>query len=239
MSKAHYEKLLAFKGAIEGYLKNIFQVYGMELELRLEELNLLDNPQNGLETSTAIGYILEEFLVSKLEIYTGCFLVNGEDGFRINRRNGATTEASFDCYGMNDDIMVLINIKSSKGGEASNAAVAAIHRMVEDYVNTNPPQKKAFMVLKISYDIGKSKNPLTPHRKIRIMGISSFYIDEIDISKEHRQDNRSWSKKSDSNSGRLIVSEAFRKTHLLSPDCISYENTCDMLKKLISRNANT
>ena len=72
MCNDHFKKLSSFKEAIENYLTQIFQVYGKELELRLEELNLLDNENNCLESSTAFGFVLEEFIVSKLECYTGC-----------------------------------------------------------------------------------------------------------------------------------------------------------------------
>lgn len=237
MSNVHYDKMLIFQKCIQEYLKNIFQVYGMELELRLEELNLLDNKRNCLESSTAIGFVLEEFIVSKLEMFTRCF--EKGKGFLIKRREGPTAQASYDCYGTNEDIMIMINIKSSKGDENNNTAIASINRMVFDYVTTNPLQKKAFMVLKVSYDINLSKNPLTPHRKILINGISSFYIDEIDFRTEHRQDHRSWSKnEANPNSGRLQVTESFREKHRLEPDKISYENTCNMLKNLVSRNGN-
>ncbi len=237
MSNVHYDKMLDFQKSIKKYLKNIFQVYGMELELRLEELSLLDNKRNCLESSTAIGFVLEEFIVSKLEIYTRCFK-EGE-GFLIRRREGPTAQSSYDCYGTNDDIMIMINIKSSKGDDKNNPAIASINRMVYDYVTTNPKQKKAFMVLKVSYDIDLSKNPLTPHRKILINGISSFFIDEIDFRTEHRQDHRSWARnEANPNSGRLQVTDSFRASHRLDPDTISYENTCEMLNNLVSRNIN-
>jgi hypothetical protein len=63
------------------YAFNIFRTYGRELVLRLEEYNLLQNKHNCIESSTAIGFVLEEFIVSKLEMYTHC----AEEEFIIDR----------------------------------------------------------------------------------------------------------------------------------------------------------
>ncbi|QJR43918.1 hypothetical protein [Mycoplasma miroungirhinis] len=43
-------------------LKNIFKVYGNEIEIKAEDLNLLKSKNSCIRSSTAIGYILEEFI---------------------------------------------------------------------------------------------------------------------------------------------------------------------------------
>ena len=64
------EKIKFVKTKIVSYLNEIFKVYGNELLLRLEDYNLLQNKDNCIESSTATGFIMEEFIVSKLETYS-------------------------------------------------------------------------------------------------------------------------------------------------------------------------
>jgi hypothetical protein len=66
----YYRQILDFQVKLKEYAQNIFRAYGRELVLRLEEYNLLQNRHNCIESSTATGFVLEEFLVSKLEMYT-------------------------------------------------------------------------------------------------------------------------------------------------------------------------
>lgn len=64
------EKLRYVQSKIEEYIAIILKVYGNELLLCLEDYNLLQNSRNCIESSTAPGFILEEFIISKLAIFT-------------------------------------------------------------------------------------------------------------------------------------------------------------------------
>ena len=66
----YYQKLNFIKEKVINYLEQIFKVYGNELVLSLEEYNLLSNENNCIQSSTATGFILEEFITSKLELYS-------------------------------------------------------------------------------------------------------------------------------------------------------------------------
>ena len=132
----YYNKLKTFQREVIKYTSEIFKVYGNELLLRLEEYNLLTNQYNCIETSTSIGFIIEEFIVSKLEIYTQQH--NNNDNYKINRSAGSTTKASYDCFGFIDGIKIMINIKVDKGG---NNAISAIKMLYEDYVLNEPQQE--------------------------------------------------------------------------------------------------
>ncbi|WP_258555699.1 hypothetical protein [Mesomycoplasma hyopneumoniae] len=72
----YYKVLKFFQKQIEDYTKQIFKVYGNELTLKLEDYNLLEDENNSIESSTSIGFIIEEFLTSKLSIYTRLKIIN-------------------------------------------------------------------------------------------------------------------------------------------------------------------
>lgn len=217
----YYEKLKFVKAEVEKYLNEIYKVYGNELLLRLEEYNLLTNPNNCIETSTATGFVMEEFIVSKLETYT--YNHNEVNEIKIQRINGQSTiSSSYDCCAIYDGIFLMINVKVQKKGTTNNA-VAAINILHNDYVNKDPEQEKAYLVLKTFYDFGLSKKD--SQRKILVNGIGSYYLEELDFSLGHKQDHRNWSANFKANSGRLQISDSWRKGHLLSEDEISYLKT--------------
>lgn len=66
----YYRNLKVLQSKVENYAKQIFKAYGNELVLKLEDYNLLEDENNCIESSTAIGFIIEEFLTSKISIYT-------------------------------------------------------------------------------------------------------------------------------------------------------------------------
>jgi len=227
MANRYYSAIEDFQKEIEKYVTEIFKVYGNELLLRLEEYNLLAHDKNCLESSTAFGYIIEEFLVSKLEIYSKSH--TGKE-YKIQRTDGSTTTSSYDCFSLLKDIKILVNIKADK---KNNNAIAAINTLYEDYIQ-NPEKAKAYLTLKIHYSIKKSHRD--SERKIFVDKISSFFLEEIDFSKGHKQDHRNWSEKEyKSESGRLQVSESFRSERKLEKDKISYENTKKMLKRIANK----
>lgn len=218
MSK-YYNEIMSAKAKILAYTKKIFQLYDNELMLLLEDYNLLHNKNNCIETSTVVGYVIEEFLVSKLENFTK------DEDYLIYKNNVPAQRLSYDCLcELKNNILCLINIKVSKMSEKSggNNAVAAIKQLQEDYTK-NENQEKCFMVLKVYYNFDNSQKD--SERKIFIRKIENFLLEEIDFSAEHRQDHRTWSNKGDENSGRLNISPAFLQTHKLAKEKISYQTT--------------
>lgn len=232
MPNQFYDEIRRAQGRIESYVRQIFAEYENELSLRLGNLNLLQNEHNCLESSTAIGFILEEFLVSRLEAST---LNNeGPEDFRIRRSaDAATTSLSYDCSSWIGDIRMLINVKVNKRG-SSNDAVAAIGQLYKDFVRTDPTVGKCFLVLKVNYDFGCASDG---ERKIFINDVMTYFLDEVDLSREHKQDHRNWSEEFQADSGRLLVSNAFRCSHRVPSDQISYANTVAMLEAVKQRNS--
>lgn len=127
----YWEQALKFKCKILTYVKTILQVYGNELVLKIEDLNLLKNDDNCIQSSTAIGFCMEEFIISKLKIFTKDH--DGVNDFAIQRENINTTGSSYDCYSFVGKEKFLINVKVDKG---SNNAIAAINKLHTDYVKS-------------------------------------------------------------------------------------------------------
>lgn len=234
-----YKKTLDFQDKLKEYASNIFKTYGRELVLRLEEYNLLQNPHNCIESSTAIGFVLEEFIVSKLEMYTHC----SEEEYVIDRFVGATASESFDCYSEKDGMKFMVNVKAEKAGQANNA-LAAIGQLHRNYCLEEPETEKSFILLKVKYSIRDAYEDSVYRRarprNIYIEGLESYCLEEVDLSKGHKQDNRSWSAASDGNNtknnGRLQISNAFRRTHKVPVEEISYQNTFEQLNNLVANN---
>jgi hypothetical protein len=228
----YYSALKDFKNSIMSYVSEILKVYGNELLLKLEDYNLLENEQNCLESSTAFGYIIEEFIVSKLEIYTKNHLNYGQ--YQIKRTDGSTTTSSYDCYSvLPGNIKALVNIKADKG---NNNAIAAINALYNDYVIKEPEREKCYMLLKLRYQIGVGNNIQLPQRKILISNIDCFFLEELDFSKGHKQDHRNWSANYNPNSGRLQATKSFITNNLLPEEKISYRNTFNMIQNLYKTN---
>lgn len=235
-NNSYYQKTLDFQDKIITYAKSIFRTYGRELVLRLEEYNLLQNRHNCIESSTAIGFVLEEFLVSKLEMYTH----SGESDYVIDRYAGATSSESFDCYSIKNGIKFMVNVKAEKNGQQNNA-LAAIGQLHRNYCLEDPEMEKSYVLFKVKYRIcdayEDSDNRRAKPRHIYIDGLDSYCLEEVDLSTEHNQDNRSWSAGNSSrNNGRLIVSKAFRDSHRVNEGDISYRNTFRMLESIVEDN---
>ncbi|WXL28759.1 hypothetical protein WG617_01860 [Mycoplasmopsis felifaucium] len=209
------------KDKVQTYLREIFKVYGNELLLRLEEYNLLSSDNNCIETSTATGFIMEEFITSKLEIYTQNH--NSINDIVVRKLSDqSTVNSSYDCYVNYNNIFVMINIKVQKNG-ASNNAVAAINILHNDYVSTNVNNEKSYMILKTFYDFGIS--PKDRERKILISGVDAYCLEEIDFSCGHKQDHRNWSADFKANSGRLQIPPSWLKDHKMDKNDVSYFKT--------------
>lgn len=228
----YYDEIRRFETYLQESVENIFAVYGRELVLRLEEYNLLQNSNNCIESSTAIGFVLEEFIVSKLEMYTHC----RPQDYRIDRYVGSTASQSYDCFAIKDNLKLMVNVKAEKAG-SNNNAVAAITQLHRNYCVEDPIQEKAYIVLKIKYTIGEATedtiNRRAKPRHIYIDDIELYCLEEIDFSEGHMQDNRMWSNNSSRRNGRLQISEAFRREHQMGVERISYQETCRMIQNMM------
>lgn len=231
----YYAELKKFKKELETYVRAIFSESKDELHLYLEGYNLLEDERNVIQSSTAIGYIIEEYLVSQLAKKTALFLLPNQ--YKIERNDISTTNASYDCWSLlNNDIKALINIKVCKI-DGENNAIASINQLNEDYTETEPDRKKCFMVLKIYYDYQDSEKEKS--KIIKKKDLEIFFLEEISFITNDRLDysidGRSWSKESSEPTARLMISDSFRKKHILNEPNISYENTYGIINAIFEK----
>ncbi len=237
MANAYLESIKDFESKLIEYANCIFKAYGKELVLRLEEYNLLQNKHNCIESSTAIGFIIEEFVVAKLEMFTHC---DDSSKYVIERFVGSTSSESYDFFSESGGIRFMVNVKAEKA-DCKNNGVAAIGQLHRNYCEENPEQQKAYLVFKVIYSIGEG-NEDSPERRakprnIHIDGLEAYCLEEIDFSVGHRQDHRRWSDSaSDKNNGRLQISYKFRMDNRIPPEEVSYSNTFKMIDAMFKGN---
>jgi len=227
MTNDYYDEICKFCANLKLRIEAIFQASNNELHLNLEGYNLLTRDDNCIKSSTAVGYLLEEFVISKLQDSSH---KHYNPNYAISRAGALTTKSSFDCIsdlqytdskGKSQNIRALINIKADK---SNNNAIAAINRLYEDYTSS-PEQTKCYIVVKIRYSIKNSK--------IIIEGIETYSLEEIDFAAGgSKTDHRSWSKEYNPNSGRLQATTKFRKSHKVSAAKVSYTRTLKMIRNM-------
>ena len=233
MKSSYYENSLSFQEQLNRRAKCIFAKCQNKLPLFLGDYNLLQDENNCIASSTAIGYALEEFLVSKLATDSPQQGAGGD--FSIERNENATVRQSFDCFAEMGGTKFLVNVKAVRK-KGTNNAVAAINRLHQDYCLDEPEREKGFIVFKVKYSIGPSDKATGPSC-IQIVETTSYCLEEVDFSKGHRQDHRNWKNgASNRNSGRLAVPDRWRADHKVDEDKISYFNTRDMLNQLVANN---
>ncbi|MEG1146886.1 MAG: hypothetical protein RSE21_05585 [Bacilli bacterium] len=176
---------MKFQKEIISFIEKILDMTGKNLILKIENLNLLSDSNNCIKSSTAIGFCMEEFVVSKLVDFTKEH--NDIDNAKILRNASSTQNSSYDCYSNFANHLFFINIKLDKNSNnTNNNGVAAIQKLYNDYVELNPEIIKHYMILKLHYSLDVINN----ERKIIINSVESFFLEEIDFSLGHKQDNR-------------------------------------------------
>ncbi|MDC8927270.1 hypothetical protein PR254_02320, partial [Metamycoplasma hyosynoviae] len=101
--------------------------------------------------SIPIGYLLEEYIVSKLENY---FAASKRSSLIMIQNQNSTAHASYDFSILFKNEIFLVNLKANK---SNNNAIAAINKIYDDYVLNNTNKSLHFLILKINYSIGKSE----------------------------------------------------------------------------------
>lgn len=228
MNQEKYWKISKeFQKYIEEKIQDIINEFNGEFELKINGINVLENENNVIKSSTVIGYCIEEFIVSKL------LNNNNNNKFKIKRSSKAT-ENSYDFFSeFNfEDVnnLFLVNIKMQKQGSQNNA-IAAINKLYYDYVEKELPNtQKHFMILVLNYDIDKDK--------IKISNFYSYFLEQINFDNKQNwsQDKRSWGKTTNLNSGRLQCSFKQRKNLKTDYNLISFEITKRQIKKIFNEN---
>ncbi len=200
---------------IEEDINNIFQETNNKLILGFGNENLLELDDNCIQSSTAIGYCLEEFISKKL--------LNTRPNF-YKRETTSTQRSSYDLYVEQNNIKILINLKANK---KNNNAIAALGQLYKDYMMTNSDDEKLFLIFKTNYFIANSQ--------IHIKDFDSFFFEQCHFS-NMRTDNRSWSKINNNLSGRIQYNQ--KSSGLINISEISYLKTKNNLNDFIDRKRN-
>lgn len=222
------EIAIELQSKLEEAINNIFEITNNEISINVEDVNILQRDNNSINSSTAIGYILEEYLIRKIEQYLSspdCHLE-----FSMKPNNKANT-SSYDFSLVYKDHLFYINLKANRN---VNDAIATINRLYSDYVEYEGKNPLHYLVFKTNYDIDKSK--ISNQNKIIIKGTYSFFLEQIDFSKGWKQDHRSWSPGGKLNSSRLIVSKNFFNENQIEISKISYEQTRTYLEEMFNKN---
>ena len=224
----YYEKLKQFRDLLSKQIAALFDEYGDKLSLFLGNCNLLKRHRNCIESSTAMGYLLEEFLVSKLEELSHS---DKNAGFLLESYSDGTSTRSSDCYATFGNFKILINVKTEKRNSV-NYAIAAINQLEKDYCSDYRTEQ-AYLILKVRFDYIDTElgRQITIDRAPIIQ-----YLEEYDYSRGHKQDHRRWSDDKDKinkeNNSRLILSPSFTKAHNMPESAISSALTKKQLSLL-------
>nr|WP_277734988.1 hypothetical protein [Mycoplasmopsis bovis] len=62
------EVAIELQSKLEEAINNIFEITNNEISINVEDVNILQRDNNSINSSTAIGYILEEYLIKILFI---------------------------------------------------------------------------------------------------------------------------------------------------------------------------
>nr|WP_307927424.1 hypothetical protein [Mycoplasmopsis bovis] len=70
------EVAIELQSKLEEAINNIFEITNNEISINVEDVNILQRDNNSINSSTAIGYILEEYLIKIIKIILFCqFLI--------------------------------------------------------------------------------------------------------------------------------------------------------------------
>nr|WP_307919134.1 hypothetical protein [Mycoplasmopsis bovis] len=58
------EVAIELQSKLEEAINNIFEITNNEISINVEDVNILQRDNNSINSSTAIGYILEEYLIN-------------------------------------------------------------------------------------------------------------------------------------------------------------------------------
>nr|WP_307922716.1 hypothetical protein [Mycoplasmopsis bovis] len=71
------EVAIELQSKLEEAINNIFEITNNEISINVEDVNILQRDNNSINSSTAIGYILEEYLIkNNKNIFLFCQFLN-------------------------------------------------------------------------------------------------------------------------------------------------------------------
>ena len=186
IGQAEYQKIAElFEEKVLEEISLIWKKHKKKLLMKLQGVKLCTEGST-VNSSTAIGYIVEEFIVKQLPKEYG-------------KMDGSTTNAVADFY-WNDKskVELYVNLKVDKSGKSNNA-ICAPNKLINLYGGNKKP--KLMLIFKIIYSINEQKSTLNIE-DFKTVFLESFIMEyRVKVSK----DNRNWSKVHKPESGRLQI----------------------------------
>ena len=167
-----------FQELVNQNVKEILEKHSYTLSIEINKIKLATKG-SALNSSTAYGYILEEFIVKQLPSYYGLPVEN-------------TNNSAYDFMLKCDDVIdFYVNLKVEKD---SNRAVCAAKKLVNLYNSNNKP--KLYLILKLAYNIDEDNSDLI------ITDQKCIYMESF-IKEYLVADRRNWSEIFNPLSGRI------------------------------------
>nr|WP_307928493.1 hypothetical protein [Mycoplasmopsis bovis] len=69
------EVAIELQSKLEEAINNIFEITNNEISINVEDVNILQRDNNSINSSTAIGYILEEYLIKIIKYILFAILI--------------------------------------------------------------------------------------------------------------------------------------------------------------------
>lgn len=162
----YLEKAIAFADLIRAEIQAII-LKQPKLDLIFGGVNLLTSKNSVIASSTAVGYLLEEFFASQLN-YT---------------REKPTTKSSYDFKTTYFGDEFLVNLKAEKA-DRNNNGVACLQQLYQDYCLVNPETTKHYLILKVRYEIADAT--------IKILTVQTYYLENylFNLNGAYKLDHR-------------------------------------------------
>nr|VZK65620.1 hypothetical protein MF5292_00798 [Mycoplasma feriruminatoris]VZR75764.1 hypothetical protein MF5294_00797 [Mycoplasma feriruminatoris]VZR98449.1 hypothetical protein MF5293_00793 [Mycoplasma feriruminatoris] len=164
----YYKIAIKLQKLLSEVIQEIFSYKNNELEIKVEDLNILQRENNSVSSSSAIGFLVEEYLIINLLNY---FNSSKNDKQIIMNINKVTNKNSYDFSIKYKEHLFYVNLKSNK---TNNRTIAAIQKLYDDYVSYTEQTPLHFLVFKINYHIGLSTD--NQNIKIIIDNTQSYFL---------------------------------------------------------------
>ena len=177
-----YRKVaVLFQQLVEEEILNIWKKNDKKIAMFLSNVPLCKEG-SAVNSSTAIGYLMEEFLVQQLSKN------------HFSKPDEKANTSAFDFSFKNKKIHLVVNLKAEKT-PGKNNGVCAGQQLLKFYTQDKKP--KLYLVLKSKYSID------TKESKIDFLGLESRYLESWITYGKVKADRRGWSEKFNPLSGRL------------------------------------
>lgn len=171
-----------FQILVEGAVLEIWEKHKNRLDLTLNGVPVASEG-SAVNTSTAIGFLVEEFIVKQLPEW-------------FSSGSGATGNSAFDFFYSDDSkIKLMVNLKVEKN-TSNNKGVVAANILRAEYLADSRP--KIYLIVKSKYHLDAATSSL------RFDGLESVILESfITRPGALKSDNRNWSAEFNALSGRL------------------------------------